>query len=163
MSGTYDRLRLEQKVQRYCEAEDTTIANRLGFGTQGMVFRTERNTAIKVYDRPEGFARERDVYCRLRDRKIDSIRGLTIPRIRSWNNELLVFEMSVVHVPCIIDFGSTYLDECPEHLLRDEEWHAEKAEDFGEYWQEAQRVIRELEFRGSLWLADVHPNNIKFE
>lgn len=120
------------------------------------------NTAIKVYDLEQGYKRERDIYNRLKDRKIQSIRGLSIPRIINWDDSLYVFEMSVVHVPCIIDFGGAYLDSAPDHMSRDEFWLEQKAEEFGKNWKEAQAVIREIEHRADIWLADVNTGNIKF-
>ena len=128
-----------------------------------MVFLSDRNSAIKVHSRKEGYTRERDVYRRLEDRDIRSIQGLTIPRIMSWDDALLVFEMSVVHVPCILDFGGAYLDDEPAHMNRDEHWLEAKAEEFGENWERAQSIIRELEFRAGLWLSDVNTGNIRFE
>lgn len=37
-----------------------------------------------------------------------------------------------------------------------------KAEEFGDNWEEAQAVIREIEFRADIWLADINTGNIKF-
>lgn len=141
-----------------------SITQELGHGTQGVVYQTRTNTAIKVYDLSSGYFRERDIYMRLRERLIDSVRKFKIPRILNWNNELLVLEMSIVHVPCMLDFGGAYLDDCPEHLLiRDEEWEIDKKEEFGEHWEEAKAIIREVEVRADIWLADINTGNIKFE
>ena len=72
--------------------------------------------------------------------------------------------MSIVHVPCMLDFGGAYLDNCPEHLLiRDEEWEVDKKEEFGDNWEEAKAIIREIEIRANIWLADINTGNIKFE
>ena len=98
----------------------------------------------------------------MNERRIDSIRGLSIPRIVQWDDALFVFEMSVVSVPCIIDFGGAYLDAPPDHMCRDEFWYEQKSDEFGENWEEAQAVIREIEHRATMWLADVNSGNIKF-
>ena len=127
-----------------------------------MVFLTSRNTAIKVYNLREGYFRERNIYRRLKDRGIESIQGFTIPRIESWDDRLLLFEMSVVHVPCILDFGGAHLDNAPEHMKRDQTWLAEKSEEFGDNWEAAQSIIREIEHRADIWLSDVNTGNIKF-
>ena len=91
------------------------------------------------------------------------MQGFQIPRIRNWDDNLYVFEMSVVHVPCILDFGGAYLDEAPDHMTRDTEWQKSKAEEFEQNWEQAQSIIRELEHRGGLWLSDVNTGNIRFE
>lgn len=141
---------------------DTSIARELGFGTQGIVLKSEHNTAIKVHDLLEGYERERDVYLRLKERSIQSIQDFSIPRFVDSDDELYVVEMSIVHVPCILDFGSTYLDSAPEHLTRDEFWIEQKSEEFANNWDKAQEIVRELEFLANIWLADVNTGNIKF-
>ena len=80
----------------------------------------------------------------------------------NWDDDLNIFEMSVVHVPCVIDFGGAYLDNPPQHMIRDEEWLREKAEEFADNWEEAQAVVRELEYRAGIYLSDVNSGNIKF-
>ncbi len=110
----------------------------------------------------QGYQRERDVYVRLRERGIDSVQRLALPRIKTWHDELFILEMSIVHVPCMLDFGGAYLDPCPEHLNRNEDWLREKQIEFGVTWEEAMSVIREIEYRGNLWLADINTGNIKF-
>lgn len=100
---------------------------------------------------------------RLRERDIQSVRGMTIPRIMNWDDGLLAFEMSIVHVPCLLDFGGAYLNNPPEHMVRDDTWQADKSEEFGENWLEAQNVIKEIEFRADIWLVDVNSGNIKFQ
>lgn len=162
MSNTYDKAKLKLKAEEYSRRNGTIVAREIGFGTQGIVYKTQHNTAIKVYDLEQGYKRERDVYRRLKERDIHSIRGLNIPRIEKWDDALYVLEMSVVHVPCLVDFGGAYIDTAPDHMVRDEIWETQKAEEFGENWEEAQAVIREIEFRANIWLADVNTGNIKF-
>ena len=119
-------------------------------------------SAIKVYGERRGYLRELAAYQRIEDRQLEELRGFKIPRIQGWSNELMVLEMSIVHVPCLLDFGGAYLDFLPEHALRDDEWHQEKAEEFGDNWEEAKLVITELEIRGEIFLSDVNTGNIKF-
>ena len=163
MAITYNKAALHAKAEQYCHANRTFLARQLGFGTQGMVFETKRKTAIKVYDLEEGYQRECAVYRRLKERNIDTLRGLTIPRLEKYDDSLFVIEMSIVHIPCIIDFGGAYLDHPPQHMLRDEEWEQQKSEEFGAHWEEAKAVIREIEYRANMWLADVNTGNIKFK
>jgi hypothetical protein len=162
MSITYDKIKLNAKAEQYCERNNTTVTQELGYGTQGVVFKTAHNTAIKAYDLAEGYHREVNIYKRLKERNIQSIRGLNIPRVVNWDDELYIFEMSIVHVPCVLDFGGAYLDAQPDHMVRDEIWFSQKQEEFGNNWEEAQAVIRELEYRAGIWLSDVNTGNIKF-
>jgi hypothetical protein len=164
MSLLYDKNFLLQKGKTYCTTKGIDIIQKLGHGTQGVVYQTNRNSAIKIYDLFNGYSRERDIYKRLKERKIESVSNFKIPRIMDWNDELFILEMSIVHVPCVLDFGGAYLDKSPDHLIeRNEEWESEKAEEFGENWEEAKIIIREIEQRAGIWLADINTGNIKFE
>ena len=82
----------------------------------------------------------------------------------NWNDELYVLEMSIVHIPCILDFGGAYLDNAPAHLAnRDDDWNKEKEEEFGKNWEKAKEIIREIEQMAGVWLADINTGNIKFD
>lgn len=162
MSLLYSKETLKEKASKYCASNATRLVREIGFGTQGVVYKTKRNTAIKVYALKEGYFRECAVYKRLEERGIQSIQGLKIPRIMNWDDDLTTFEMSIVHIPCILDFGGAYVDTAPEHLVRDEIWIKEKSEEFGENWDQAVSVIREIEGRADIYLADVNTGNIRF-
>lgn len=79
-----------------------------------------------------------------------------------WDDGLLTLEMSIVHVPCILDFGGAYVDSIPDHCIRDEEWKAQKADEFGDNWERAKAIIGEFEARSDVTLVDVNTGNIKF-
>ena len=110
-----------------------------------------------------GYKREQSVYRRLEQRNIFSVRNFTIPRVSNFDDDLLIIEMSIVHTPCVLDFGGAYVDEYPEYAERDEDWMNEKKNLFGDNWDEAMSIIRELEFKASICLGDIHTGNIKFE
>jgi hypothetical protein len=162
MSITYDKAKLKTRAELYCSKNSTILAHELGFGTQGIIFRTKHNTALKVHGQEDGYIREKSVYRRLLERNIQSIRGFSIPRILDWDDILLAFEMSIVPVPCVLDFGGVYVDAPPIHMCRDDIWLEQKSEEFGGNWEEAQAIIRELEHRADIWLVDVNCGNIKF-
>jgi len=164
MGFLYDKNILLQKAKTYSSNKSIDIIQELGHGTQGIVYQTNRNTAIKVYDLGSGYLRERDIYKRLQERKIESLNNFKIPRILEWDDDFYILEMSIVHVPCVLDFGGAYLDKRPDHFIeRNEEWESEKREEFGENWDEAKVIIREIEQRADIWLADINTGNIKFE
>lgn len=158
----YDRELLKAKAEEYCKRRNTFLVEELGRGTQGIVFQTGNLTAIKVHHLETGFQREVEIYERLTRRGISSVRGLAIPRFVDSSHPILTFEMSTVHVPCMLDFGGAYLDDAPLHLDRSESWNAEKAEEFGSNWAEAKAVLREIEYVAGIWMADVNTGNIRF-
>jgi hypothetical protein len=38
-------------------------------------------------------------------------------RILEWDDKLYILEMSIVHVPCVLDFGGAYLDKRLDHFI----------------------------------------------
>src|SRR5262245_17693050 len=90
MSSTYDKSALEAKGTEFCRINGTSLACPLGWGIQGVVLKTERNTAIKIYELKSGYERERNIYLRLRERDIQEVRGMVIPRLHKSDDSLLV-------------------------------------------------------------------------
>lgn len=151
-------VRIRQYTDRYgCIAQDE-----LGFGYDGIVFSTDRKSAIKALRFQPLFQRERDVYLRLKEHGVVEVLGFNVPRLLRFDDELFVIEMEIVSPPFVLDFAGAYLDtppDYPEDVL--EEWRAEKTEQFGERWPEVKRVMSEFRALG-IFLADVKPGNIEF-
>jgi hypothetical protein len=160
----YSRDELELRVKDYCVANAIQMQQRLGFGAQGIVFATDRATAIKVHGFEPAYRRERDVYVRLQENEVAEIRGLVIPRLRQFDDARQIIEMDLVSPPFILDFGAAYLDDPPEfptdpHTQSEQE--QEQREMFGPNRPEVQRVLRALQTYG-IYMTDVHPGNIRF-
>ncbi len=139
----------------------------LGSGVHGNVFAAKYQTedgqsAVKVHERADCYSRERDVYLRLREHGVMTIRGCNVPEMIRYDDELRVIEMTVVIRPFVLDFAGAFLDQGPdfsEDVLAD--WHAEKQEQFGPRWPEVQAILRHLEGYG-IFMIDVNPGNISF-
>ena len=156
----------ELESRRQCYAESHSIAidpeDRLGFGTDGAVWRTNRDTAVKVFEREENYCRERDSYQRLMEQEIISIDGFAVPRLNDCDDELLVVEMDIVSPPFVLDFGKCYLDIRPDfspEVMAD--WEAEQRELREERWPAVQSILGRLEQVG-IYYQDVRPGNIMF-
>jgi hypothetical protein len=133
-------------------------------GTQGHIWRTSRQTAVKIHIYGESYLAELAAYMRLRDRGIDSSEEFIIPRMLHYNSELLAIEMQIVFPPYIVDFASARLDIRPD-LIEDEghTFHDRIRDRFGS--ARAQKVIDicdDLAARAGIYLLDPHPGNIKF-
>lgn len=159
----YNKEFLLLQAQEYCHVTGTRINSQLGFGTQGMVFSSSRYTALKVHHLIQGYHRELSAYQRLREREMHVIQSMDIPLLLNYKEEFLCLELSIVHAPCILDFGGAYLDRIPEHVCRDEEWHERMQEEFGKNWHAALSVIKEFESKTGVFLADINAGNIRFE
>jgi serine/threonine protein kinase len=158
---------LNRLVQQYASKRDIKLGEPLGFGVHGNVFAAEYNTkpgflAVKFHREDRPFEREYRVYQRLREEQMTRIRGLNVPQLLRIDEEFRAIEMTIVRPPFLLDFAGAYLDEAPdfsEDVFR--QWEEEKAEIFGERWQEVTRILAALETLG-IYLRDINPSNILF-
>ena len=168
-----DVIMVEDLIERariYCDHRKRILLleEKLGSGVHGSVFCCRQHydivgkNALKIHERVESFVRERDVYLRLRELQIKSVRGHAVPRLIDFDDDLLVIEMSVVTRPFVLDFGGAWLDRPPEYS--DEvldEWERDKEEQFEGNWPKAREILSELR-RFGIYVADVNPGNIGF-
>ena len=160
---------LLRRANQYAAARGLRLGDQLGFGVHGTVFLAESQSksdavpaesALKVHERQADYTRERDVYLRLRENEVRTIRNYSVPQLLAHDDALLILEMTIVTRPYVLDFAGAFLDYKPdfdEEVLAD--WHAEKREQFGSRWAEAQAILRALEDFG-IFVVDVNPNNI---
>ena len=109
---------LEARVRQYLNVVGSGVKlNRfLGDGTDGAVWATNLDTAVKVYWRERGYHNECAAYDLLaRFGVTDSIDGFWVPQVQNTNDDLLVVEMDMMHnPPFIIDFAKVRLYSSPE-------------------------------------------------
>jgi hypothetical protein len=159
---------LIRRAEEYAAREGCLLGNQLGAGVHGIVFSATHQpeggaSAVKVHERAEAYARERDVYLRLKEHGVTLIRGCEVPELIAFDDRLWVIEMRVVTRPFVLDFAGAYLDIAPDfsdEVLAD--WRAEKQEQFGPRWAEVQAILRELEGYG-VFMVDVNPGNVAFD
>jgi hypothetical protein len=151
------------RANEYAKRHGLIFVKQLGFGYDGIVFSTNCKSAVKALRFDRLYERERDVYARLRENDVTSIRGFDVPQVVRTSEDLWVIEMTIVNPPFVLDFAGAYLDtppDYPEEVM--EEWRAEKAEQFGDRWPEVQRVVAAFR-KWKIYLADVKPGNIEFK
>ena len=132
-----------------------------GWGMDGTVFRTSRQSAVKLLKWQPLYERERDAYIRLQEHGVQCICDCNVPSLLSFDDELWAVEMTVVSPPYILDFAGAFVDHRPEYppeIL--EVWMADKREQFGDQWSHVRRIVYALE-RIVIYLTDVNPNNIR--
>src|SRR5688500_10804785 len=124
--------RWKQFEQRY----GARVAGPLGFGRDGTVMYTDRDTAVKLFDQEDTYRRERDAYLLLQAQQCVNVLAHRVPDLIRYDDELRAIEMTIVEPPFLLDFASAY----PEHEAPDfpddvwEDWRAQKAEQFGDRW-----------------------------
>lgn len=99
------------------------LSELLGKGEDGFVWRTNANTALKVFFRQRNYERELACYIRLsRWNNVTELAGFSIPRLIGEDDALMVIEMGIVTPPWVLDFGKAYIDKAadyPEGVLED--------------------------------------------
>ena len=125
---------LLRRANTYTQRHGLVLGKSLGAGVQGSVFvaKSPRDSAdvwsaVKAHQRRPDYARERDVYRRLKEFDVTTVRGCHVPQLLGYDDELWVIEMTVVSQPFVLDFGGAYLDRAPdfsEEVMAD--WLADK-------------------------------------
>jgi hypothetical protein len=153
---------LMERARTYAANAGLLLNNFLGGGTDGNVWQSSRNTAVKALQLQKNFDMELGCYQRLKDHGWVKIGPCTVPRLVDWDAGLLIIEMEMVTPPYILDFGKAYLDSAPEHS--EETWRDHEAaqrEIWGDHYGDVQAILWRLESIG-IYYRDPNPRNIVF-
>lgn len=146
----------------YAAANTITLIRRLGGGTDGEVWESNRQTAVKALHRLQNYTAELECYHRFAEHGVTAIRGHAVPRLIGHDDELQVIEINFVFPPYIIDFAKcrfdTPFDFSPEVMA---DWYEAGIEIFEDRWRQVKSLLRALEQYGIYYL-DAKPGNITF-
>lgn len=155
---------LWENARRYAERRSISVARelRLGYGSDGTVWKSSTNSAVKAVSLDKNFRDERDSYLRLRDAGVTQIGVFAVPTLIDHDDSLRVVEMEIVRPPYLLDFGKVYLDQQPpywddEHLMS--EVHDEWRQLFDQRWPDVEFALGRLRQLG-IFYADPKPANI---
>lgn len=162
-----DEKLLRSKAEAYASRYGLRLGDRLGLGMHGIVLVAESKervfkSAIKVFQHPEPYQKERNAYIRLREHGVDRIEGFNVPQLLTFDDDLLGIEMTIVAKPYVLDFAGAFVDKAPgfpEDVLAD--WEEQKRGQFGPRWPTVESVLQALRSHGVIFL-DVSPENIAF-
>jgi hypothetical protein len=163
-----DRPDLNRRIEEYAKRRGLVLGESLGAGVHGNVFSAENQItrgriALKGHERERDYRQERDVYLRLRDCGVTTIRGCEVPILLDFDDALWVIEITVVNRPFVLDFVGVELDHDPpdfsDEVMAD--WEAEGVERFGSDWLEVKAILGSLQAYG-IFTMDVNPGNISF-
>jgi hypothetical protein len=108
-----------ERANLFAAENGRTLIGQLGYGYDGSVFATERQSAIKVLRFQRLYERERDVYLRLRSQSIVEVAGFAVPQLIHHDDRLWVVEMGIVSPPfvldCLVAQGTSNLSENSMH------------------------------------------------
>ncbi len=145
----------------------------LGSGTDGSVWLAigrvkvgeatiTEASAIKAFYRLNNFGRELGSYERLAEFQVENIRGLRVPQLMGFDEDLLIVQLSIVEPPRLLDFGKAYLNSPPDYspeVLADADEIGREL--FENRWPDVQKVLAELADLG-IYYHDTKPSNIDF-
>lgn len=157
---------IDARKKQYEHAHAVNFIGKLGAGVgqDGYVFKSDRMTAVKFFDRRDRYQRELQVYQILRARDIENVAGHRVPRLFSFDESLLAIEISIVDRPFVLDFAGAKLPhEVPDfepHIIEEHEQHLQEL--FGERWGDAMHVAEMFRRATGYVLLDIHPGNIAF-
>jgi len=136
----------------------------LGPGQDGVVFQTNRLTAVKLFDLPTRYSRELEVYHTLSLKGINVIGGHNVPRFIRADDTLQALEISIVEAPFVLDFaGAKKPDEVPDFEPETLQEHYDHLQElFGLRWTDALQVAEAFRIATGFTLLDIHPGNIAF-
>jgi len=157
---------LQRRAAEYAELSSITLdwERPLGDGTDGAVWKSNVDTAVKVLERERGYYNERDAYLRLQEFGLtERIDGFWIPQIIAYNDQLWAIEMDfITKPPYILDFAKVRIDRPPDFSAETIEYHDKQNSDlFQHHWPEVQQLMASLESIGIYYL-DPQLDNIKF-
>jgi len=151
----------------YTSRHALEVRELLGSGIHGIVYVVESKTdpgrrAVKLHRDSVAYLREKTVYERLVEKRVDTILGFQVPVLLRCDDEFMAIEMTIVMPPFVLDFASSSLDapiEFSEEILDD--WETTKLEQFGSQWGMVQAILSELSKHG-VHMLDPSPSNIRF-
>jgi hypothetical protein len=150
-------------MQSYLERRGISVTGTLGSGKDGYVWRTSRQTALKVHGQIESYRAERNAYIRFQALEIEEVGGFAIPVLRDFDDQLFAIEMGIVAPPYIVDFASAHLDNPPEFIEdQGHTLHDMIRERFDERADEVIALYEDLIASAGIHLSDFHRHNIKF-
>jgi hypothetical protein len=136
----------------------------LGSGTDGAVWKSDRDTAVKALCRQHNYTQELTCYRRFAAAGVTEIDGFSIAKLINWSDDLWIIEMGIVKPPFIVDFAKVSIDKPPDfsvEVLEEEEQSAQ--ERFEHRWPEVQSLLASLKYRFHIYYQDPKPGNIMFK
>ncbi len=156
-------LSIELRLPQILSDNEFELSEPLGHGIDGNVWRTSRQSALKVFARQDTYERERNCYRRLFENDVKRLAGFHVPELLDYSNTHCAIEMTIVKPPCVLDFGKAYVDSPPDYsaeaLTEAEEMERELFSE--EQWKQV-RLVRAALLRYGIHYFDARPSNVMF-
>ena len=140
-----------------------TSKAKLGYGSDGTVWRSTRPSAVKALNLQRKYENELECYLRLRSDDVDTICGFNVPVLEGSDDSLWMIEMSIVTTPYVLNFGKVWIDEPPPYYFDEQRMANARADArnmFGKDWPDVEVVLYQLRTKYGIYYADPRPANI---
>jgi hypothetical protein len=158
--------KVQQRGEEYARLWGITLdlKSRLGSGTDGAVWRSDRDTAVKVLSRQHNYTQELTCYRRFAAARVTEIDGFSVPKLIQWDDDLWIVEMGIVKPPFIVDFAKVSIDKPPDFSAEVQENEEHAAQELFEHrWPQVQSLLATLKYRFHIYYQDPRPGNIMFK
>jgi hypothetical protein len=158
-------IQYQERLSKYVSLQRTSVKIKefLGDGTDGAVWSTDRDTAIKAFRHEVGYANERDTYQRLAEWGVtQQLAGFWIPELQGFDDDLMVVEMDFMQTPpYVIDFAKVRFSppDFSDEVISESE--ARGLERFEGNWPRVKTLLEALE-SFQIYYLDPTPYNIVF-
>jgi hypothetical protein len=155
---------LKERATEYARLSQINInlERRLGFGQDGAVWKSDRNTAVKSLLRLDNYRNELRCYQRFLQKNVTRIFRFSVPQLVKWNDSLQIIEMKIVTPPYILDFGKVWIDKRPDYSPETwQDYYAALEERFGDDTREVRKLVSALQVEYGIWYMDAKPGNIR--
>lgn len=149
----------ESRCQEYCQSRQIQSVDLIGYGLDGFVWSTNRDSVLKVFRQSLLFDQELAIYEKLTKLGLRRLQGFDIPVLLDYDAQRSVLELSFVSPPFILDFAAASLKNTQSDI-KPPGWLGEKQRLFGTDWPEVQRLLDALRLYG-IHFPDVHLGNIR--
>lgn len=135
----------------------------LGWGVSGFVFLSpDLRTAIKVHHYPHGYVAEVKADMLLKQHRVTSLHGLTIPKLRNHSPSRNLIQIDFVSPPYLLDFAGVKFSDPDFSADTMDDIHATIEERFGKNADIAYAVYHSL-LRYGIYYLDLRQSNLNLE
>jgi len=144
----------------YATYHQLVIERTLGHGTDGSVWASDRNTAVKAIERQRNYYVELECYQRFRNANVTQILGFAVPRLIDSDDDRQIIEIGLVTPPYVLDFAKSSLDR-PIDFSKEQldDWDKQGRELFENRWTDVIALLWALKQYG-IYYYDAKPQNI---
>ena len=157
---------MEERALSFAVEHGLGLEERLGFGQDGEVYRTDAQTVLKVFAEDRQFEAEWEAYVRIEEAGFTQICGHAIPVLLRADFGRSILHLTIVREPFVLDFARATLGRRSETRWPADVWSecmAQWRTRFRSHqWPKVLEIREALGAASGVWMEDLHQGNIRF-